>query len=126
MIPGNKPLGGGGVEVKISDFIAYEMLGQGAGGVVKKAIHRPTKKIIALKEIPFQQDEKLRKQILIELKTLHDCNHPNVLKSYGAFEREGKVNIALEFMDGGSLAHILKQVGQISEPIIGLITVQIL
>ena len=53
MIPGNKPLGSGGIEVKISDFIAYEVLGQGAGGVVKKAIHRPTKKIIALKEIPF-------------------------------------------------------------------------
>jgi len=29
--------------------------------LVKKAIHKPTKKIIALKEIPFQQDEKLRK-----------------------------------------------------------------
>lgn len=102
------------------------MLGQGTGGVVKKAIHRPSKKIIALKEIPFQQDERLRKQILIELKTLHECNHDNVLKSYGAFEREGKVNIALEFMDAGSLAFILKKVGQIPEPIIGMITVQIL
>ena len=61
LIPGNKPLGQGGIEVRISDFIAYEMLGQGAGGVVKKAIHRPTKKVIALKEIPFRQDEKLRK-----------------------------------------------------------------
>ena len=109
--------------MRITDFIAYEILGQGAGGMVKKAIHKPTKKIIALKEIQFQQDEKLLKQILIELKTLHDCNHDNVLKSYGAFEKEGKVNIALEFMDAGSLAHILKKVGQISEPIIGLITV---
>ena len=53
----------------------------------------------------------MRKQILIELKTLHDCDNDNVLKSYGAFEKEGKVNIALEFMDGGSLAHILKKVG---------------
>ena len=48
---------------------------------------------------------------MIELKTLHDCNCDNVLKSYGAFEKEGKVNIALEFMDAGSLAHILKNVG---------------
>lgn len=93
---------------------------------MKKAIHRPSKKIIALKEIPFQQDERLRKQILIELKTLHECVHDNVLKSYGAFEREGKVNIALEFMDAGSLAYILRQVGKIPEPIIGMITVQIL
>ena len=126
LIPGNKALGSSGIEVRIQDFIAIEILGQGAGGMVKKAIHKPTKKIIALKEIPFQSDEKMRKQILIELKMLHDCNHDNVLKSYGAFEKEGKINIALEFMDGGSLAHILKQVGQIQEAIIGLITVQIL
>ena len=49
---------------------------------------------------------------------LSETHIPNVLKLW--------VNIALEFMDGGSLAHILKQVGQIQEPIIGLITVQIL
>ena len=68
LIPGNKALGSSGIEVRIQDFIAIEILGQGAGGMVKKAIHKPTKKIIALKEIPFQSDEKMRKQILIELK----------------------------------------------------------
>ena len=54
MIQGNKPLGG--VEVKISDFKEYGVLGQGAGGTVKKAVHIPTKKIIALKEIPLQNN----------------------------------------------------------------------
>ena len=48
---------------------------------------------------------------MIELKTLHDCDQDNILRSYGAFEKEGKVNIALEFMDAGSLASILKRVG---------------
>ena len=51
IIQGNKPLGG--VEVKINDFLVYGILGQGAGGTVKKAVHKPTKKIIALKEIPL-------------------------------------------------------------------------
>ena len=49
------------------------------------------------------------------MKTLHECNNDHVLKSYGAFEREGCVNIALEFMDVGSLATILKKVGSIAE-----------
>ena len=124
MIQGNKPLGG--VEVKISDFMEYGVLGQGAGGTVKKAVHKPTKKIIALKEIPLQNNEKLKKQLLIEIKTLHECNHDNVLRSYGAFIKEGKVNIALEFMDAGNLSHILKEVGSITEQIIGMITIQIL
>ena len=49
-----------------------------------------------------------------------------MIKSYGAFIKEGKVNIALEFMDAGSLAHILKEVGKMTEPLIGMITIQIL
>ena len=122
--PGNKPLGS--VEVKISDLKFFEMLGQGAGGCVKKVVHRPTKKFLALKEIPFKQDNDLRKRLIIELKTLHDCNHDNVLKYYGSFEREGNLIIALEFMDAGSLASILHKVHNISEAILGLITVQIL
>ena len=123
MFQGNKPLGE--VEVKISDFIEYKngLLGQGAGGCVKKAVHKPTKKIIALKEIALQNNVQLKKQLIIEIKTLHRCNNDNILRSYGAFIKEGKVNIALEYMDAGSLAHVLKAVGKITEPLIGMITI---
>lgn len=48
VIKGNKQLS---VEVKLSDLIRYGALGQGASGYVEKAVHRPTKKIIALKVI---------------------------------------------------------------------------
>jgi serine/threonine protein kinase len=44
------------------------------------------------------------------------------LRSYGAFEREGNMIIALEYMDAGSLASILKKVEKISEPVLGLIS----
>ena len=50
----------------------------------------------------------MRKRLIIELKTLHDCDHDNILRYYGSFEKEGNLNIALEYMDAGSLAHILK------------------
>ena len=93
---------------------------------MKKAVHKPTKRIIALKEIPLQNNDKLKKQLLIEIKTLHDCESDNVLRSYGAYIKEGKVNIALEYMDAGSLAHTLKEVGKVTEPLIGMITIQIL
>ena len=90
---------------------------------MKKAVHKPTKKIIALKEIPLQNNDKLKKQLLIEIRTLHECECDNVLRSYGAYINEGKVNIALEFMDAGSLAHVLKEVGTVTEPLIGMITI---
>lgn len=60
------------------------------------------------------------------MNTLSKCNSENVLRCYGAFIKEDKVLIALEFMDGGSLANVLKKVGKIKEDMLGIITVQIL
>lgn len=58
MLKGNKQLS---VEVKLSDLIRYGALGQGASGYVEKAVHKPTKKIIALKVIPLQSNDKVKK-----------------------------------------------------------------
>ena len=57
------------------------------------------------------------------MRTLHECDCDNVVRSYGAFLKDGYVNIALEFMDGGSLADVIKEVGKVPEMIIGLMTV---
>lgn len=104
-IKGNKQLGDA-TAVKLSDIIPFETLGAGAQGTVRKAVHKPSKKIIALKEIPMQTNVQVQKSIILELRTLHDCDHDNVLRSYGAFVQDGTVKIALEFMDAGSLASI--------------------
>ena len=117
---GNKQLN---VEVKLADLMRYGNLGQGASGFVEKAVHVPTKKIIALKVIPLQTDQKLKKNILIELKCLHECDSDYIVRSYGAFIKDGNVHMALEYMDAGSLAGVIKEVKQVPEPIIGLMTV---
>ena len=57
------------------------------------------------------------------MNTLSNCNCDNVLRCYGAFVKEDTVLIALEFMDGGSLANILKKVGKIKEDMLGIITI---
>lgn len=59
---------------------------------------------------------------MLELKTLHECDCNNVVRSYGSFLKDGFVNIALEFMDAGSLADVIKEVGKVPEIVIGLIT----
>jgi serine/threonine protein kinase len=73
-------------------------------------VHVPTKKIIALKVIPLLSDERMKKQILLELKTLHECDNDNIVRSYGAFVKDGNVHMALEYMDAGSLAGVIKEV----------------
>lgn len=106
-LKGNKQLN---VEVKLADLMRYGTLGQGASGFVEKAVHVPTKKIIALKVIPLLSDERMKKQILLELKTLHECDNDYIVRSYGAFVKDGNVHMALEYMDAGSLAGVIKEV----------------
>ena len=57
---------------------------------------------------------------------MHECDCDNIIRSYGAFVKDGFVHIALEFMDAGSLSDVIKEVGKIPEMILGLMTVQIL
>ena len=45
--------------------------------------------MLALKIIAVEADEAKRKQILLELKVLHEASHPSIVTFYGAFYREG-------------------------------------
>ena len=45
---------------------------------------------------------------------------------YGAFYREGSITIALEYMDGGSLANVIDQVGIMPESVLASVAYQIL
>jgi serine/threonine protein kinase len=101
-------------------------LGQGASGYVEKCFHKPTKTRIALKVIPVDSKTAVKKQLLLELKTLHECDSDYIVRSYGAFLKGGFVHIALEYMDAGSLTSILEVVKTIPEDILGLMTIQML
>jgi hypothetical protein len=54
---------------------------------------------------------------------LHECDCDYIVRSYGAFVKDGYVHIALEFMDAGTLADVIKEVGKIPEMLIGMIAV---
>ena len=46
--------------------------------------------------------------MLRELRILLSCDSPFIVRFFGCFFAEGKLNVCLEFMDGGSL-HALNQ-----------------
>ncbi|KAL3628821.1 Mitogen-activated protein kinase kinase 3 [Castilleja foliolosa] len=88
----------------------YGSIGSGASSVVQRAIHIPNHRIIALKKINIFEKEK-RQQLLTEIRTL--CEAPcyqGLVQFYGAFYTpdSGQISIALEYMDGGSFADILR------------------
>jgi mitogen-activated protein kinase kinase len=44
----------------------------------------------------------VRKQILRELQVGHDCNSPNIVTFYGAFQNEARdIVLCMEYMDCG-------------------------
>lgn len=101
-------------------------LGSGNGGVVLKVRHIPTGLIMARKLIHLEVKPAIRKQILRELKILHECNFPHIVGFYGSFYNDGEISICMEYMDGGSLDLILKRAGRIPEAILGKITAAVL
>ncbi|GLT33217.1 hypothetical protein SLA2020_078210 [Shorea laevis] len=98
----------------------FGAIGSGASSVVQRAIHIPTHRIIALKKINIFEKEK-RQQLLTEIRTL--CEAPcyeGLVEFHGAFytPESGQISIALEYMDGGSLADILRLRKSMPEPVL--------
>ncbi|XP_024530529.1 mitogen-activated protein kinase kinase 3 isoform X1 [Selaginella moellendorffii] len=111
-----------------NEMCVFGAIGWGASSVVRKAIHIPTHRILALKKINVFEKEK-RQQLLNEIRTL--CEAPmakGLVEFYGAFYSpdSGQISIALEYMDGGSLADIVRNKKFIPEPILSVITRKVL
>jgi serine/threonine protein kinase len=67
-----------------------------------------------------------RKQIMRELQILHDCNSPYIVGFYGAYLIQGDVAVVMEYMDCGSLEHLLKKGGKMPEEYIARVTFAVL
>ncbi|CBI34873.3 hypothetical protein VitviT2T_022404 [Vitis vinifera] len=98
----------------------FGAIGSGASSVVQRAIHIPTHRIIALKKINIFEKEK-RQQLLTEIRML--CEAPcyeGLVEFHGAFYTpdSGQISIALEYMDGGSLADVIRVQKCIPEPVL--------
>jgi hypothetical protein len=112
---------GGGSEgdrLTLSEFKTVKVLGEGTSGVVKLVRHKPTGRRYAMKVIQLGCSEQERKQILIEVKTLHKSDVPHIIAFTDAFYVDNAVHLILEYMDGGSLADVLSRRGPLPEPLL--------
>lgn len=74
-------------ELSDDDFEKLGELGSGNGGVVIKVRHLSSGLIMARKLIHLEVKPAIKKQIIRELKVLHECNFAHIVGFYGAFYR---------------------------------------
>ncbi|RLM60381.1 mitogen-activated protein kinase kinase 3-like [Panicum miliaceum] len=106
----------------------FGSVASGSSSVVHRAIFIPAHRIVALKKINVFDKEK-REQILNELGTLSEaCCYPGLVEFHGAFYKpnSGAIYFALEYMDGGSLADIIRVKKFILEPVLAHMLVKVL
>ncbi len=93
----------------ISHYKIIEKIGQGGMGVVYRAQDTNLSRDVAIKVLPeqFTQDPQRLARFEREAKLLASLNHPNIAAIYGLEEADGVRFLALELVEGETLADLL-------------------
>ncbi len=103
------------VGAKVGRYLLTDWLGQGASGMVYRALH-PTLNIpVAIKVLhaPSQNGTSRRQRFAAEARLLALLNHPNIVRLYDFETEAAQPYLVLEHVNGPSLAELIEQCGRL-------------
>jgi serine/threonine-protein kinase len=85
-------------------------------GFVYAAHHEDTDEVVAVKmlSIGFADDENFRNRFSLEIETLKQLHHDNIVEIFGFGEQDGTLFYSMELVDGPSLYETLKSEGPVA------------
>jgi tRNA A-37 threonylcarbamoyl transferase component Bud32 len=93
-----------------------EQVGQGATGLVFRALHRTLRIAVAVKVLQFdaaQADSRIHQRFRAEARLLAQLNHPHVVRVLDFEDDSAAPYLVLEYVEGLNLAELIHQSGQV-------------
>jgi serine/threonine-protein kinase len=104
-----------GRPLQIAGYRIEEVAGRGGMGVVYRAQHVHLGRTVALKLLnpELAASEEFRERFIREARAAAELEHPNIVPVYDAGEVEGRLYLAMKFIEGTDMAQLLEQEGRL-------------
>jgi len=95
----------------VGNYRIEASIGAGAVGEVYRAVHQKVERVVAIKRLKqkFAQDEHLLSRLMREQEIMDRLRHGNIVALHDVHVEEDEIFLVMEYVDGESLAEIIKR-----------------